>query len=54
MKWVLVNIPNINCRCSLIPVATSAKREVIRCEPIPGPNGTIRYVQDWVDLTHFG
>ena len=32
----------------------SAKPRTIICEPIPGPNGTIEYVQDWVHLTHFG
>lgn len=30
------------------------KRTTIVCEPVPGPNGTINYVQDWIDLTHFG
>jgi hypothetical protein len=35
-------------------VRPSARPYRIVCEPIPGPNGTINYVQDWVDLTHFG
>jgi hypothetical protein len=32
----------------------SAAPVKIICSPVPGPNGTIRYVQDWIDLTHFG